>query len=336
MAFAGRPTEDLQRLADLLDVDEFKRAIQWLLVNRHGWSAGDAIPDSIREIANGIARHGRHWMVVDALAERPNDPEAALRRIDDHMTKLQAVVKKLGKRKFGMTEKNQELLRKFEDPVKELAILELPDTLSDGNALRELSPARAALRMQTAIAVEILLFGAPRMKNLIGLRIDRHLKFADPRSKLPTHIVLSASETKNNVPQELPLSKGLAGRIASYLERHWPMLADKECPYLFPGQNRMNAKTDVALRGMIAQVLRDHVGVNMTPHQFRHLAAWLWLKDHPGEFAQVQHFLHHRNIETTIRTYAGFDRAAAVTRHGELLLGKRGISPLPRDMRRKS
>ena len=305
-------------------MEEFKRAIQWLLENRHGWSAGDAVPDSIREIAKGIVRHGRHWMVVDAMAERPNDPEAALRRIDDHMAKLQAVVKKLGKRKFGMTEKNRELLRKFEDPMKELAILELPDTLADLRALRKLSPARAALQVQTAVAVEILLFGAPRMKNLVGLRIDRHLKFADPRSKLPTHIVLSEQETKNEVAQEITLSGDLARRLTLYLEHYRLVLADEGCPYLFPGQNRMDAKTDVALRDKLAQVLGDHVGVNMTPHQFRHLSAWIWLKDHPGEFAQVQHFLHHKNIETTIRTYAGFDRAAAVIRHGELLEGKRG------------
>ena len=42
----------------------------------------------------------------------------------------------------------------------------------------------------------------------------------------------------------------------------------------------------------------------MTPHQFRHIAAALYLELHPEDFATVQALLGHKSAKTTL-IYAG-------------------------------
>ena len=45
----------------------------------------------------------------------------------------------------------------------------------------------------------------------------------------------------------------------------------------------------------------------MTAHQFRHAAAAIYLKEHPGQYETVRQLLGHRNIQTTINFYVGLD-----------------------------
>lgn len=61
------------------------------------------------------------------------------------------------------------------------------------------------------------------------------------------------------------------------------------------------APLQVAPRYVPAQ----HVGIGLTPHQFRHLAAHLFLRDFPGHYEEVRLFLGHASIATTIKHYAG-------------------------------
>jgi integrase len=63
------------------------------------------------------------------------------------------------------------------------------------------------------------------------------------------------------------------------------------------------------------------VGVVMTPHQFRHLAAKLFLDLHPNEFETVRKLLGHKSIETTMRYYRELDAALAGKRYAALLDG---------------
>jgi integrase len=40
-------------------------------------------------------------------------------------------------------------------------------------------------------------------------------------------------------------------------------------------------------------------------HQYRHAAAAVYLKEHPGDYETVRCFLGHRNIRTTSKFYCG-------------------------------
>jgi integrase len=65
-------------------------------------------------------------------------------------------------------------------------------------------------------------------------------------------------------------------------------------------------------------VLR-HLGVKITPHQYRHLYAQMTLDDNPGAHVLVQHGLGHKHLKTTTDFYAGSNARRAGRAHADLL-----------------
>jgi integrase len=57
----------------------------------------------------------------------------------------------------------------------------------------------------------------------------------------------------------------------------------------------------------------------ITPHQFRHLAAKLYLDEHPEGFETVRRLLGHKSIETTMRFYRELEAALASKRYAAVL-----------------
>ena len=66
-------------------------------------------------------------------------------------------------------------------------------------------------------------------------------------------------------------------------------------------------------------MLRD-LGVKLTPHQFRHLAAKIILDEHPGAYELVRQLLGHKNPKTTTNFYAGIDTRRAGRAHADLVM----------------
>ena len=62
-------------------------------------------------------------------------------------------------------------------------------------------------------------------------------------------------------------------------------------------------------------------------HQFRHAAAALILRDHPGNYEYVRRILGHRNIQTTINFYVGLETAQANQEFGQLVRQKMRFDP---------
>ena len=54
-------------------------------------------------------------------------------------------------------------------------------------------------------------------------------------------------------------------------------------------------------------------------HQFRHAAAAIYLKDHPGEYEIVRQLLGHRNIQTTMNFYVGLNMIQASELFSEII-----------------
>jgi integrase len=57
----------------------------------------------------------------------------------------------------------------------------------------------------------------------------------------------------------------------------------------------------------------------MTAHQFRHAAAAIFLKDHPGEYETIRQLLGHRNIQTTMNFYVGLNTIQANELFSEII-----------------
>jgi integrase len=322
MVLAGRPIDEMTTLVRLLDVVWFKRAISWYLEARYGWEPGSPIPINVADTATGIRRHGRYWLESDFKRRGLNDPESARRAIEERLDELSAIVSKLNSkcdRSMKLTEKNRECMRQFDDPQTELALLTLPEALIKGARAEGKPTHRKALLVQSAIIFGVLLASPIRFSNLRNLRFDRHLKTIGGSKGNRSSLIIPASETKNTVDIEVPLSQQLSSWIKLYREIYLPHLASADCPWFFPGRDSSWPKSRVGFRHQFDKAIARYVGVKITPHQFRHLAAKQILEASPGNYALVQQLLHHKNLQTTVQYYAGFDHEKAARQFQDIL-----------------
>ncbi len=93
-------------------------------------------------------------------------------------------------------------------------------------------------------------------------------------------------------------------------------------------------KTQATLTIQIIRAIAEHVGIHMTPHQFRHFAADLYLKEHPEGFQNVTDLLGHSWAKTT-QIYAGSSSRRASRAYGNHVLEKRQELQIKRHARRR-
>jgi integrase len=174
-----------------------------------------------------------------------------------------------------------------------------------------------------------------RMINLIDVRVGHELVRVGNHSR-PYRLVIAATETKNTEPIEFELPAELSDMIDLYLRDHHPLLTRPGNRYLFPaaaGGHKAQGTLSQQLQGL----LYTHLGFKMTPHQFRHLSAWLYLRRRPGDFVTVQKLLGHKNIKTTMNFYAGLDTTTAARHYDALIAEERDPDETPpRPRRRRS
>jgi len=135
----------------------------------------------------------------------------------------------------------------------------------------------------------------------------------------PAVITLRGEETKNDVPVVVELPKVLSERLHVYRDEIAPAVTGKRSDAVFvtfTGKPR----TQAALKVAIERTVLRHLGVRMTPHQFRHLAAKIILDNNPGAFELVRQLLGHKNLKTTTNFYAGIDTRRAGRAHADLIM----------------
>jgi integrase len=69
--------------------------------------------------------------------------------------------------------------------------------------------------------------------------------------------------------------------------------------------------------------MAEYVGVVLTPHQFRHLAAERFLAAYPGHYEALRQLLGHKSVTTTIRSYCRNEDKAAAVCFDALITGRR-------------
>ena len=235
----------------------------------------------------------------------------------EQMEELKRLNAKLGSTPTGLTQKNQDLVRRFQDRELLTALLNLPDTLRKQANSGRSSPARRLQKMQIALAIEILLAAPMRMQNLATLELGRSLQWPSGRNG-PAYVVLRRDETKNEVPLEYPLPEHCLELLREYLDRFrsYATVKDREWLFLRLDGSRV---PDSALRDGITKAVARELGIAMTPHQFRHVAAAVALDVHPGALGLVRDLLGHRNIKTTSNFYAGMRTREAAREFDRIL-----------------
>ena len=176
------------------------------------------------------------------------------------------------------------------------------------------------------------------MANLTPLRIGEHLVRPGGPGSL-WHLTIPPAETKNSEPIEFPLPRVLTDLLDLYLERYRPRLAERTNTCLFPGRGRGH-KDQRTLSQQITETIAKRTGLRLTPHQFRHLSAALYLKHNPGQFVVVQKLLGHKNLKTTLSFYAGLDAGTAAQYYDDFIARQRArleaLSQKPRRRRARN
>jgi site-specific recombinase XerD len=304
MVKAGIPAAQIGRLADLVDLPNFEAGVRWLH-ERHG---GKSV--SLFELVASLTALARSYLRL---------PESQVR-------KLAAIRNRLNCRVRGMTDKNRQRLAPLKDPRRLAMFLNLADALA-AEGRRSKSPRKKALLAETALVHEILLAAPVRFGNLVRLDLNRHFRFDGPGRSGRITITIAAEEVKNDRPLEFVLPPPVGRRLGEFLQRYRPiLLGGRQSDYLFPGDDHGH-KHPVSLSHNLCKAVARHVGIQVNPHLYRHIAAYAYLKVHPGEYETVRQLLGHRSLQTTVMFYAGFERDSAVERYNKVVLEQRGNAP---------
>lgn len=124
----------------------------------------------------------------------------------------------------------------------------------------------------------------------------------------------TGNEVRGIVPRRLvPL-------LEDYLQNHRPrLLQGHDTGTLFLNR-KGTALTGTQLDLLISDLTLRYSGRRVTPHLFRDILAFKWLKDHPEDYLTVSRALWHRSIDTTLQVYGRrFDESHALRRVEEWL-----------------
>ena len=295
---AGVPIDQLTSLGSLAEPETFRAIL------RHRWRQdGNKLSAFTHGLAVTLIAIAKEW--VGAPAET--------------LAALKMLRSKLGTLPTGLTEKNQALLRRFDDPQLQAALVQLPDKVWHA-ARRNLAKSRLAfVDLQSSLAIDLLIHvPALRMQNLSALRFDKHLHWPQGRRR-PALLTFGDDETKNNVRFDFEIPTALADRLQVYRNEIAPAVTGQRPDAVFvtfSGKPRTQAAIKIAIQ---RTVLRN-LGVKLTPHQFRHLAAKFTLNANPGAFEFLRQLLAHKNLKTTTNFYAGTDTRRAGRAHADLIM----------------
>lgn len=297
----GREPSSLKTLADLVTLEAFKDGLLFFL-ERNGGKPSTTI-ENLAVFLKSVAKYG-------------------VRTDAGTLGKMGAIIRnRLSVPRRGLTAKNRERLRQLDDPANASALLCLPERLMKEARSNKLPARRAALMVQTAVAIEILLMAPMRIENLAELDLDRHL-VRPGRSTDLLHIVFVEDEVKNGEELHFPLPSESVALIERYVRVYRPLLADPANRMLFPG-NGQASKSIGQLRQQISGTIYRFTGLRIHPHLFRHAGAKLYLDNNPGAYEVMRRVLAHKSIDTTTGYYTGSETAAAVRHFDDVILGLR-------------
>ena len=297
LATSGHPAAEITALRDLVDPRNARDALYHLRQRKGGKTC-----PHLGQQARLLVTIARHWCHAPA----------------DDIATLRGFATKLGVKRKGMTPKNRQALRQFDLPANIKAYLELPaKVLKDVERARK-GDRREALRVMLALAVQILIYAPIRIDNLALIRLDQHLVEARRGRDRAWHVAIAVQETKTSAPIEFRIPATAHRLLDTYLTHYRHKLAADPGLWLFPNDEGGRRCTGSLARA-VSNFLYDETGIKMTAHQFRHVAAKLYLRSNPGDIETVRRILGHASTITTLRSYAELSSDDAFRRYDETI-----------------
>jgi integrase len=290
---SGRAPETIRQLADLVGEDALETMLRDLWNSVHRKRNGHAA--NFARLLKGIAKH--YVKSPDAIVDRIRQAESNLRPA-----------------KTGMTDRNMARLRVLVAEPNLLRLIKLPQSFI--KSLDTLHPTVFdAVRVQLALAVAILLSAPMREKNLANLQAY-HI---DRIGEHDCYIVIPGHEVKNEQALHYKLPRSVIQLFDLYLKIYRPLLLKgTNTTALFVSLNGKQ-KQPHHLGAQIPKFVQEQTKLVLNVHLFRHLAGYIFLKAHPGEYEPVRQLLGHKSIRTTTQFYTGLETADAFRRFDEIL-----------------
>ncbi len=232
-------------------------------------------------------------------------------------------------RKEGMTQKNLKLIRQVLNADVWTRIMNCPaELMRRARSLRDQAPLKAAVTAQIAVAVAMLPEAPVRASNLAAIRLGENLiKPGGPDT--PYLLVFPDYDVKNQVDLTFEFDEHETAIIDEYIHDYRPaLMRGSNEDWLFPGGE--GGAKDAHLFGIqITKRIQKVTGLRITLHQYRHAAAAVYLKHHPGDYETVRRFLGHRNVRTTVKFYCGLETIQATRMLGDVVRRHRKIDNDP-------
>ncbi len=293
---SGVSAKTIRSLRDLVSPENFKH----ILRRRHEMVDG-------RE---NIFNHDLAWTLVE-IARRWVEVKPAM------LEQLKRLANRVPKPVSGLTNKNKATLRQFDDPANLRNLFNFSNRLW-AEVKRETSPSyRTLVKAQAALAVGILSYMPIRLGNLWSLKFDEHLFLREGRGATSS-LELPAHEVKNRIALAFDVPPHLAKMLIEYRNRLAPKVVGRRPDRLFVKADGA-AKDQFAVSWLIRTYLRKRAGLQLSPHQFRHLGAKVVLDAEPGNFETARQLLGHASLHTTVTAYAGIDSRRAARHHQRLI-----------------
>jgi hypothetical protein len=291
---AGRDRASLQSLADLVDLPAAE------VILKSAWDKAGKRPSGLgHNQGRLLVQIARHWVKSEV---------GVLRRLSELTARLRPA-------KQGMTEKNKARLRILCAEAHLRALAQLPLRILD-EALARPASVTSAANVQAGVAIAILLTAPIRAKNLSEVHREKSFTGTEPDGS--ARLSVEAFRVKNRQPIELVVSATVMQLIDVYMTRYQPLLAGPGNPYLFPNRTEGHKRAS-ALSGEVPKLIKAMTGLTMNLHLFRHLAALLFLRAHPGEYETVRRLLGHTSIKTTTDFYADQETETAYRRYDAVM-----------------
>jgi integrase len=286
---SGVPITEVCTLADLVAPDRFRLGIEYMLDRSDG-----EVKEALFGLASGIKAIAKHFLKVD----------------EDHLNHLRRICTRLDQTADRYRKKNKDRLAQFDDRQNLTMLLHLPAHLAAQSLKPGPKPRSASLLMQTALALEILIYCPMRIGNLASLDIERHLRWIIEKKQQRLIINIPADEVKNSTPLRYGLPGTSAAMMRNYLDRARPTLCSEPSTAVFPKQNG-SSRNPGDLSDQIKRHCFDATGLTINAHLFRSLASKIHNLVSAGDAVTISHVLGDK-IGTVMKSYAQFEQKNAL------------------------
>jgi integrase len=304
---SGLPVAEVSSLAVLVEPERFKTVLRYYHERANGQPNAFAVC-----LSTTLIQVAYHYLGVAP------EQTAQLKRI---AAKLPAIPHEL-------TDKNQAFLRQFESDRRKAELLFLPERLID-EVIRGLAEGRTDfVKARVAIAIEFELAIPLRPQNLSRLNWQRHFVEPDgPKGRLLLQIPKAETKSgKDDFVAEVP--DHVARRLRWYRQHILPRLKADPNGDLFVTRHG-EPKGQDTLTDQIIKTIERYLGIDMSPHQFRHLAGSSYLEDNPEDTETARALLGHAWSKTT-RIYVGSSSRRASKAYNRFVFEQREALKLKR------